>query len=87
VFSIFAGLIEGLIYMSYEIQPNIICENCIKCGKRPVIDQTKKGWQIKCPEKACNNVITGPTIDFDTWNRVNKKNINLPGNDNIMRSA
>ncbi|QKJ29229.1 hypothetical protein HQ865_05495 [Mucilaginibacter mali] len=75
--------------MSYDIQPGIECENCIKCGTRPVIDQTKKGlWEVKCPNDACKNVVTGPLVDFETWNRLNKKNPNLnPGKNNLMQSA
>jgi hypothetical protein len=74
--------------MSYEIQPGIEVENCIKCGTRPVIDQTKKGWEVKCPNDACKNIVAGPLVGFETWNRVNKKNIDLkPGDNNLMRSA
>ncbi|GAB3929530.1 hypothetical protein [Mucilaginibacter myungsuensis] len=63
--------------MSYEIQPNIFCENCIKCNERPVVDQGKKGWEIKCPNKTCKNVVAGPLLDFEGWNRLNKKNITI----------
>lgn len=74
--------------MSYEIQPEIKCENCIKCGKRPIIDQSKKGWEIKCRNKDCANVVVAPMLDFETWNRVNKKDINLnPGGNKFMQSA
>lgn len=74
--------------MSYDIQPEIFCENCIKCGKRPVIEQTKKGWVIMCPNGECKNSVAGPTIDFETWNRINKKNVDLKSdNNNLMRSA
>jgi hypothetical protein len=74
--------------MSYEIQPGIECENCIKCGKRPVIDQSKKGWDIMCPNVICKNIVSGPLVDFETWNRVNKKNVNLtPDAKSLKRSA
>ncbi|MES2279582.1 MAG: hypothetical protein V4592_26345 [Bacteroidota bacterium] len=75
--------------MSYEIQAGVECENCIKCGKRPVIDQHKKGgWEIKCANDACKNSVSAPLVDFETWNRINKKNINLTTSDNkFMRSA
>lgn len=74
--------------MGYEIQPGIQCENCIKCGKRPIIDQTKKGWEIKCRDSACKNVVTAPLVDFDTWNRINKTDVKLtPADKDIMRSA
>lgn len=73
--------------MSYEIQNNIFVENCIKCGQRPVIDQSKAGWEVKCDNRACKNVISGPFIDYDTWNRVNKTNVNLNPNAKLKRSA
>jgi hypothetical protein len=75
--------------MSYEIQPGIDCENCIKCGTRPVIDEAKKGgWEVKCPNEACKNVVASPLVDIETWNRLNKKNVNLSRGDNsLMRSA
>lgn len=81
---------DQILTMSYDIQPSIFCENCIKCGTRPVIDQTKKDWVIKCPNDSCKNSIAGPFVDFDTWNRVNKKNPNLkpkPGSNDLMQSA
>lgn len=74
--------------MSYAIQPGIFCENCIKCGTRPVIEQTKKDWIIMCPNAACKNSVAGPAVDFETWNRINKKSVDIkPGNNNLMRSA
>lgn len=73
--------------MSYEIQPSIFCENCIKCGKRPVTDNTKKGWEIKCPDKNCNSKIVASFIDFEGWNRLNKPNIELVSDKKMPRSA
>jgi len=75
--------------MSYEIQEGIFCENCIKCGARPVIEQKKKGdWVILCPNAACKNSVTGSLIDFETWNRINKKSVDLKsGKNDLMRSA
>lgn len=75
--------------MSYPIQQGIECENCIKCGTRPVIDQTSKGlWEVKCPNEACKNVVTDALVDIDTWNRLNKKNPNLtPDKSSLKRSA
>lgn len=74
--------------MSYIIQPEIFCENCIKCGTRPVIEQTKKGWLILCPNAACKNSVEGPLLDFETWNRINKKSVDMKSeNNDLMRSA
>jgi ssDNA-binding Zn-finger/Zn-ribbon topoisomerase 1 len=63
--------------MIYNIQPNIVCENCIKCGKRPVIEQIKKGWLLRCPDNACDNSVSGDIVDFDAWNRKYKPVIPL----------
>lgn len=73
--------------MSYAIQPEIFCENCLKCGQRPVTDQTKKGWEIKCENKSCNNKVEGTFIDFDTWNKINKANIELKPDSKFSKSA
>jgi DNA-directed RNA polymerase subunit RPC12/RpoP len=73
--------------MSNQIQPNIFCENCIKCGSRPVSEQTKKGWEIKCPNTECKNLVAGKLLDFDTWNRINKSNVTLKKDTELMRSA
>ncbi len=59
--------------MPYVIQPKIHCENCNKCGSRPVIVQVKSDFSIQCPNKNCNNIVAGPYINIDEWNRVNKK--------------
>ena len=58
--------------MSYNIQPEFDCRNCVKCGRRPIIDQVKKVFKIKCPNKSCNNVVSGCFINFDKWNEQNK---------------
>ncbi|MVN22934.1 hypothetical protein [Mucilaginibacter arboris] len=54
--------------MSYIIQPDFDCRNCVKCGRRPVIDQVKKVFKIKCPNKSCNNVVSGSMLNFEKWN-------------------
>jgi ssDNA-binding Zn-finger/Zn-ribbon topoisomerase 1 len=59
--------------LTYSIQSNIVCENCIKCNTRPVLEQVKNGWMIKCPNNSCNNSVTGKVIDFKVWDRQNKK--------------
>jgi len=74
--------------MSNSIQSNIYCENCIKCGSRPVAEQVKKGWEIKCPNNECKNIVSGRLLDFETWNRINKSNISIKKDDSeLMRSA
>jgi len=74
--------------MSNPIQPGIYCENCIKCGSKPVVDQVKKGWEVKCPNTDCKNVVLGSLLEFETWNRINKSNISIKKDDSgLMRSA
>ncbi len=63
--------------MTYDIQPSIKCENCIKCGKRPVIEQTKKNWKVKCANKECQNEVSGPFVDIELWNRKNQPEVDL----------
>jgi hypothetical protein len=61
--------------MSYQIQANFFCETCIKCGNRPHIEQSKNKWHILCPNESCKNVVKGAFLDFDAWNRINKKDV------------
>lgn len=63
--------------MVVQIQPNFPCENCIKCGKRPQVEQRKQVWTITCPDKNCKNLVKGKIADFVTWNRLNKKTADL----------
>ncbi|QEM09748.1 MULTISPECIES: hypothetical protein [Mucilaginibacter] len=64
--------------MTIQIQPNIQCENCIKCGRRPHIEQNKKYWAITCPNSSCKNSVKALIVDFDAWNRLNKKTNEIP---------
>ncbi|MEO3406083.1 hypothetical protein AAFN85_19380 [Mucilaginibacter sp. CAU 1740] len=59
--------------MILQIQPNFPCENCIKCGKRPHVEQHKEKWTVACPDKNCKNQVKSTIADFTTWNRLNKK--------------
>jgi len=75
--------------MSYNIQPEFDCRDCVKCGQRPVIDQVKKVFKIRCPNKNCNNVVSGNILNFDKWNELNKPviNNNQTDNDSFKRTA
>lgn len=68
--------------MFYKIQPNFEVENCVKCGRRPVVGQSKHSWVVKCPNDECDNSISGSITDFDAWNRKNKPSIPIGQNDN-----
>lgn len=73
--------------MQYAIQPNIHCENCIKCGSRPVFEQAKKFWVVCCPNKACKNTVTGEFIDIEKWNRTNKKDVSITADQTLKNTA
>ncbi|MDR6944608.1 hypothetical protein J2W55_004468 [Mucilaginibacter pocheonensis] len=73
--------------MTIQIQPNIHCENCIKCGKRPQIEQHKKFWIVACPNKSCHNSVKDLLVNIDAWNRLNKNNANLNPNQTLKRTA
>ncbi|OCX52959.1 hypothetical protein BEL04_01130 [Mucilaginibacter sp. PPCGB 2223] len=59
--------------MAFVIQPNVYCENCIKCGARPVVTQLRNMFSVMCPNEECDNVVTGTLINLNEWNRINKK--------------
>jgi len=63
--------------MFYKLQPNFVCENCVKCGSRPVVGQNKRTWIVKCPNDACDNAITSDFADFEAWNKKNKPSVPL----------
>ncbi|WP_091210466.1 hypothetical protein [Mucilaginibacter gossypiicola] len=64
--------------MIIQVQPNIQCKNCIKCGRRPHVEQHKKYWVLTCPNKACKNSVKSLIVDFATWNRLNKTANEIP---------
>jgi hypothetical protein len=73
--------------MILQIQSNIECENCIKCGSRPQIEQSKKFWIVTCPNKKCNNFVKAEFINMDSWNRLNKSNTNLTQKQPLKQTA
>lgn len=73
--------------MIFQIQPNIQCENCIKCGSRPQIEQSKKYWIVACPNKKCNNLVKGELVDIEGWNRLNKSSANIAPNQTLKKTA
>jgi DNA-directed RNA polymerase subunit RPC12/RpoP len=73
--------------MILEIQPNIYCEKCIKCGARPHIEQQKKYWIVTCPNKGCKNFVKEELVNIDAWNRLNKNNSNLNHNQTFKKTA
>jgi len=74
--------------MTYDIQPEFDCRHCVKCGRRPVIEQVKKTFKIKCPNKDCNNVLSGFILNFDKWNEQNKTGTSIKEDkDTFKRTA
>jgi hypothetical protein len=55
------------------IQDSFKVEPCIKCGRRPVIEQRGTAWIVLCKKDACNNEVAGKYVDFEAWNDRNKK--------------
>lgn len=55
-----------------KIQPSIYCENCIICGKRPVISQIGAKYVVRCPTDVEHYRTKEGLIDIDDWNRKNK---------------
>jgi len=59
--------------MSFEIQKDFFCENCRSCGTRPVIEQNKKVWTVRCPTHTCKNSVVDSFINIEKWNYINNK--------------
>lgn len=56
-----------------KIQPSIICEDCIVCGRRPVIEQAKGSkFIVRCPKDSTHYQTQPGLIDIDDWNSNNK---------------
>lgn len=73
--------------MNLQIQPNFACENCIKCGKRPHVEQQKKNWVVACPDKSCKNFVKSTIADFASWNSLNKKAASLETQETLKQTA
>ncbi|SEP42693.1 hypothetical protein SAMN05428947_116102 [Mucilaginibacter sp. OK283] len=55
-----------------SIQPSVICENCIICGSRPVIEQNKGKFTVRCPKDNTHYQTPPGLIDINGWNTNNK---------------
>lgn len=55
-----------------QIQPLIFCEPCKDCGSRPVIQQVKNKYIVRCPKDKKHYSTAPGLIDIDDWNRENK---------------
>jgi|EndMetStandDraft_4_1072995.scaffolds.fasta_scaffold42022_3 hypothetical protein len=56
-----------------KIQPSVVCENCIICGSRPVIDQVKGShFIVRCPKDGTHYQTTPGLVDINDWNLNNR---------------
>lgn len=55
-----------------QIQPLIFCEPCKDCGARPVIDQMKGKFIVRCPNDKKHYKTKLGLVDIADWNLKNK---------------
>lgn len=56
-----------------KIQSLVVCENCIICGHRPVIEQCKGSkFTVRCPKDSTHYQTTPGAININDWNMNNK---------------
>jgi hypothetical protein len=76
IFNLFLSMSNFL-----SIQPAIFCEPCKDCGARPVVEQIKGKFIVKCPNNK-NHYRTKPgLVDIQDWNLKNKVHtpfLNIP---------
>ncbi len=54
------------------IQPAIFCEPCKDCGARPVVEQSKNGYVVRCPHDKKHYKTKPGLVDITDWNLKNK---------------
>lgn len=67
-----------------QIQPNIFCEPCKDCGERPVIQQVKGKFVVRCPKNKSHYQTKSGLVDINDWNTKNKAHAPL-GNNGISK--
>jgi hypothetical protein len=55
-----------------QIQPAIFCEPCKECGARPVVQQIKDKFVVRCPNDKHYKTKPG-LINIADWNLKNKQ--------------
>jgi hypothetical protein len=70
-----------------QIQPNIFCEPCKDCGARPVIDQVKGKFIVKCPNNKKHYSTNPGIIDISDWNLKNKVQTSLGNNPATQKAS
>jgi len=64
-----------------QIQGNIFCEPCKDCGARPVIEQVKGSFIVRCPNNSEHYQTKPGLVDINDWNLKNKARLSLGKND------
>jgi len=67
-----------------QIQPSIFCEPCKECGERPVIQQVKGKFIVRCPKSKSHYQTKPGLVDIKDWNTKNKVHVPL-GNTEISK--
>ena len=57
------------------IQPAIFCELCKDCGARPVVEQSKAGYIVRCPDNKKHYRTKPGLVDIADWNLKNKSHM------------
>lgn len=54
------------------IQANIFCEPCKDCGARPVVEQVRGQFLVRCPKNKLHYQTKPGLVDINDWNTKNK---------------
>lgn len=68
-----------------EIQPQIHCELCKDCGARPVVEQIRDKFIVRCPDNNKHYKTKPGFVDIQDWNLKNK--IHTPLGNKISQKA
>lgn len=64
-----------------SIQSKVFCENCKDCGARPVVEQVKGSFVVRCPNDK-KHYKTNPGLfdaNLQDWNIKNRKHVPVVG--------
>jgi hypothetical protein len=59
------------------IQANVFCEPCRECGSRPVVEQVKGKYKVRCPKDKSHYQTNPGVVDVNDWNTKNKAHPSL----------
>lgn len=64
-----------------SIQSKIFCENCKDCGARPVVEQVKDGYVVRCPNDKKHYKTNIGTFEpcLKDWNLKNRTHVPVVG--------